>query len=133
MPPSRRHGSGGITIKAGVQSDMRLIKPLLGAALTLAAGMGIAQQAQQTAPALVPAPVTASATGGAAATPPVDGRRALSRRARQRPRAKDLRLPGNRQHGGGRLREMDGQRAVVLQLMSEGALTVRGIDLDRRP
>lgn len=58
---------------------MRLIKSLFGAALTLAAGMGVAQQAQQTSPALVPAPAATSATGGAIAAPPIDGRRALTK------------------------------------------------------
>jgi CubicO group peptidase (beta-lactamase class C family) len=58
---------------------MRLIRLALGAALTLAAGVGIAQQAKQPAPALVPAPMAALPGSGGVVAPQPDGRRALTK------------------------------------------------------
>ncbi len=58
---------------------MRLIKFVSAAALMMAAGMGIAQQVKEPAPALVPSPAVAASSGAAAATPQIAGRRALTK------------------------------------------------------
>ena len=61
----------------------------------------------------------------------VDGRRPLPRRPRQRPGAEGLCLPGHRQHGGCRFRQMDNERPRLLSAI--GCISLLCRPWSRRP